>query len=419
MNETRDLLERVGGRFEFPEEAFDRMFRRRDLKRRNRLIASGLLGLALAIGIVLVLGSVLVRTASQRKPADWPTPKGGAAPFLRPGEVVERPQFGTTLVATDTTTRHQRTLTRCQDCAFISSFAASVDDEWVAWDVVTCGGACTPAKLAKEGIWLAGADGVPHQMVKPCPLRPCSQVWQWSPVASQLAYAQSSGAVARLFLLDPADGARTQIAASEGSITSIAWAPDGRSIAYGVGPLSPPSKPATGSDSSGLYIVRSGARPVRLTEAQVPAGAEVSGVAWSPDGTRLVLNIGQDDREQLVVIGADGTDRRTLVEAPGFEGTGPAVWSPDGLRLAYLDTPGTSGSHVLEVRVVDVDRGRPVRLARIGGSPDAWDGPVWSPDARLVAYAIGDLPKWFSVPADGTGPPRPIDRLEALRWEQA
>ena len=411
MNETRDLLERVGGRFQFPDEAFDRMLRRRDRKRRNKRIASGLLGLVLVIGIMLLLGSALLRTGPHRRPAQWPTPSGTAVPILRAGEVVERGPDGQRLVATDTATGHQRALARCRGCVFIGNFALSADRAWVAWDVVTCGGACTPAKIANEGVWIAGVDGVPRQLTKLC-------LWSWSPVAPQLACARTGDNGSELFLVDPADGARTRIATSEGAIGAVAWAPDGRSIAYGVAPLSLPFKPAKGRGSTGVYIVRSGARPVQLTEAQVESGALVSGITWSPDGIRLALEVYQGDRDRLVIIGVDGNDRRTLLDRPAFEGTGPPVWSPDGRRIAYFGTPGSQSGYALEVRVIDPDGGQPVRLARIGGSPDSWDGPVWSPDSRLVAYAVGDVRKWFAAVADGSASPEPIDRLEVLRWRQ-
>ncbi|MGZ8570628.1 MAG: hypothetical protein ACXWW5_00200 [Actinomycetota bacterium] len=46
MNETRELLERVGERFAFPERAFERLERRRDRKRRNQRMTAGAVGVA-------------------------------------------------------------------------------------------------------------------------------------------------------------------------------------------------------------------------------------------------------------------------------------------------------------------------------------------------------------------------------------
>jgi len=55
MNETRDLLERVGERFSFPDEAFERMLRRRDRKRRNQRIAAGVVGIAVFLAAVWIV----------------------------------------------------------------------------------------------------------------------------------------------------------------------------------------------------------------------------------------------------------------------------------------------------------------------------------------------------------------------------
>ena len=72
MNDTRELLERVGGRFAFPDEAFERLERRRDRKRRNRRVGAG------ALAIILALVSFVAVTRAFRTvelPADEPTPK--------------------------------------------------------------------------------------------------------------------------------------------------------------------------------------------------------------------------------------------------------------------------------------------------------------------------------------------------------
>ncbi len=55
MNETRELLERVGGRFTFPERAFEALQRRRDRKRRNQRIAAGAVGIAIFVAAIWIV----------------------------------------------------------------------------------------------------------------------------------------------------------------------------------------------------------------------------------------------------------------------------------------------------------------------------------------------------------------------------
>jgi hypothetical protein len=57
MNGTRELLERVGDRFPFPEEAFGRLVRRRDRRQRNRRLAAGVVGIAVFLVAVWVVTS--------------------------------------------------------------------------------------------------------------------------------------------------------------------------------------------------------------------------------------------------------------------------------------------------------------------------------------------------------------------------
>jgi hypothetical protein len=72
MNETRDLLERVGERFVFPDEAFERLERRRERKRRKQRIAAGVVGIAVFVAAVWI-----VSTGGPFDRTQPPTPGGG------------------------------------------------------------------------------------------------------------------------------------------------------------------------------------------------------------------------------------------------------------------------------------------------------------------------------------------------------
>ena len=55
MNETRELLERVGQRFDFPQHAFEHLQRRRHRKRRNQRITAGAVGIAVLVTMVWIV----------------------------------------------------------------------------------------------------------------------------------------------------------------------------------------------------------------------------------------------------------------------------------------------------------------------------------------------------------------------------
>lgn len=55
MSRTREVVERVGGRFPFPDDAFDRLTRRRRRKQRNQRIGAGALVLVWVLAIVVLV----------------------------------------------------------------------------------------------------------------------------------------------------------------------------------------------------------------------------------------------------------------------------------------------------------------------------------------------------------------------------
>jgi hypothetical protein len=73
MTEYTTLFEQTSARFELPDLPLEGVLRRRDRKRRNQRIAAGAVGLAIAIASI-ALGSVVLRSAREPQPADWPVP---------------------------------------------------------------------------------------------------------------------------------------------------------------------------------------------------------------------------------------------------------------------------------------------------------------------------------------------------------
>lgn len=398
MTEYTTLFEQAGARFEVPDLPLEGMLRRRDRKRRNQRIAAGAVGIAIAIAI-MALGSAVLRSAREPQPADWPSPQITATPIVQRGEVLTLPLDLGSLVATDTSTGAERTIVRCQsDCALISDFGASADGGWVAYNVITCMGACDPVE-PEAGLWIAGAQGPPRHV----PTANWENPRSWSPAGGQLAFADGS----KLILWDPVDWEGTRIATADGYIAAIEWGPDGRSIAYSVqAPVRGMTPPA---GSLGVFVIRSGGEPHRVS-----ALPGVSGIAWSPDGTSLALDLVDADGSRLAIVGADGSDERVLDEVPSSEGLGSPVWSPNGRRIAYLRT--TKGN-ALEFWVIRADGSERTQVGRFGRIRDAWDGPVWSPDSHMVAYS-GNAIRWVVARADGIGAPEPIDRLAVERWRQ-
>jgi hypothetical protein len=397
-----DLIDRAVQALGPQESSFESLLRRRDRKRRNQRLAAGAVGLAIGIG-VMVLASAFLRSAGTRETGEWPLPPITTTPLVQPGEVLLDPYASgdnpTYVIAADVATGSQRTVAGCKDgCRLLTPFDASADGGWIAYHLANCEeGECGPSD-PPGGLWVVGASGTPRFVAEGFLDTP----WSWSPTGAQLAYADDD----ELLLLDPTTWERTPIATVRGAVVTIAWEPSGRSIAYSVDSI------GTGDARPGVFVVRSGGEPQRVSDE-----VGTTRIRWSPDGGSLLLDRLESNRSVIEVITADGSDERVLVEGPVFEGPGAPVWSPDGSRIAYIRTPGEPGDFALEIWVIGEDGRGQIRLG-VGDSETWGGGPVWSPDSRLVAWSSFFGRDWVAADADGGGSPQPIDRLEAERWIQ-
>jgi Tol biopolymer transport system component len=204
-----------------------------------------------------------------------------------------------------------------------------------------------------------------------------------------------------IFVVDPATGAVRRLTAIGGDGADAgAWSPDGATLAF--------------SDGARLYTVRSDGSELRtLGRGFFPS--------WSRDGRRLAFF----RPGGLFISHANGTGDRFVARDRYGDGAGPAAWSPDDRRLAYVLcsaaylTPPCEHGYGFDVYTVGADARVRRRISPKSGNPQcvdwsrtgllAWqDGgkvtlagprrrrtlrlngcPVWSPDGRTAALASG------------------------------
>lgn len=183
-------------------------------------------------------------------------------------------------------------------------------------------------------------------------------VWlAWSPTGDRLASTDAS----RLGIWDPRTG--KQVQSFDMPARWLTWSPDGRRLAA--------------ANASRTVLV-----DLTTREQLVTAGTDRA-ASWSPDGTRLAL---VHFNPPTVEVRDTSTGRKVLEREGGYaehQASG-VVWSPEGSRVA------TVGRAVLTIW--DAASAKDIVSSRLG----VQSGPAaWSPDSKRLAW-IGPLPQ-FSV----------------------
>ena len=338
MNQSRDLLERAGNAFPFPDEAFERLSHRRDRRSRNRRLGAFAVVAAIGVAAALIGASVLAteersHVSETRNPNQLPSPRA---------RVTSSSMYGS-----GATTRLPSSL---EDGYFL---VVSPDGTRVAY---------SPCCTRPVAGFVANVDGTGVREVT----SPLVDAYgpRWSPDGSSIVYQGRDAAsigVGDIFVLDLATGTSRQVTdlgqqQHQWWFLSPSFAPNGRSIIFHrpreQGPLVWDlwSVPATGGEAS---LVRRN------------AGFGV----YSPDGGSIAYlsPIGSDfTGTDLMVVGVGGGTPRALVAGAGIQWP---RWSPDGTRIAY----GQRG----DIFVVDVSTGRSETVAK-------GDVPEWFNDQTLI-----------------------------------
>jgi len=227
-------------------------------------------------------------------------------------------------------------------------------------------GAVFDVSTGEEAFALAGPN---------CCASPPSRGVSWSPDGRLVAV--SSEGTARVW--DAATGTlRHRLLGHTGLILSVAWSPDS-------------SRLVTGSSDGTAKVWEFGSDGVRerwsLSALETKSG--IAGVAFSPDGTRVMAGDASSSAVQIWDLGPTGDAEWANLPAPGDPA---AAFMPDGRRVVTSSWAGRAGRLEYRRRAVtiwDLEARRELRT--IGPAPDYFwfQSFAVSPDGSSIALGGG------------------------------
>lgn len=282
------------------------------------------------------------------------------------GDVVRRDEALVTLVAQD---RSRRDL-----LASAQRFAIhGIADEVQQWLTGRRGMARSRVAYIQNGkLYVVDSDGANN--------RPATQDGTalspaWHPSGTRVVFTDLNDAGTQIVEANLLTGGLRELSATpRGLNLTPVYTPDGRSVVY-----------AHARDAGADLVIANLEEPAPARRISSMELYDRSSPTLSPDGRRLAFISprsweGTRMTPQLFTMNLDGSDERQLT--PSVKGVrsyrASPDWSPDGLRVAYMQQNGD-----FQVWIIDIRTQTMKRLTTFAENED----PSWAPDNRHIAIA--------------------------------
>ena len=211
---------------------------------------------------------------------------------------------------------------------------------------------------------------------------------RWRTDGKTILYISDKNGAPQIWEMDTESNRRSTKWSFKGSPTGIAVSPDGTRVAA---ILSFQGNPE-------LYVLQ-GDRFTRLTNT---ANASEGQPTWSPDGKKIAFVSNETRHPQIYVIDVATKAKRRLT-SKGRENIDPD-WGPDG-RIVYITKRG--GAQVAVMSPAEGDSS-----AQLVTEPANWEHPSWSRDRRHVVANRDRALFVIDTEKEGGDAPRQIFRAD-------
>jgi Tol biopolymer transport system component len=239
------------------------------------------------------------------------------------------------------------------------------------------------ASTRRANIMVADADGSHQVTIAADVWDPSPPSWSRDDRTLMLSYSTDGMELAERLYTAPSDGSTppARLAHDPGFAVGAGYSPDGTLIVYESGTVD-------GGQTLWLAMADgSDARQLTTGHYYDIGNFEHGGLgfAWSPDGTSVLFAAGDDQAQDLYVIGVDQkTPERRITTSPLNDYA--ATYAPDGRHIAWLVSPPFDFGTLM---IADSD-GSGAHPALLGSTQAfQWYTPRWSPDARFIAATTG------------------------------